>query len=263
MSKLAIIYTTFLRDKLLSETVQSIQPQLSENCILLIGDQGYPERKGLVYSSSSFIFTYYYPLPFDCGASYARNYLIQRAKELNCDYILMTADSIKFIESYNFQPIIDFMEMDPSIAKVGFNINDRLPWEFNLDLKDSFILSISDEKIIHNSINYAKVDLCRNFFLGKTDAFINVPFDDELKMASHEDHCWRLKLANYKTYYTDYISADYINDKPEEYKIYRNRLKGEFRQKLLKKYNINNWITYSPEVRNLFKQYRLEHPNCI
>jgi GT2 family glycosyltransferase len=264
MNKIAIIYTTFLRDELMIDTINSIRANLPKNSILLIGDQNATYEKGLRYSSTSYPFTYYYPLPYDCGLSYARNYLIQRAQEMQIPYILVTADSIKFTQPYDFQSVINFIETDKSIAKIGLKLNKRIPWEFNLDLIPNkyFKLSVSNIYDIYNQIPFHKVDICRNFFLGRTNSFIQIPYDNNLKLFEHEDHCWRLKEATYKTYVTDSISADYIQYENLEYKAMRSRMYHEFKTLLLKKYCINSWIHYDFEVRKEINNWK-EKNHCL
>jgi len=261
MNKIAIIYTTFLRDELMADTVSSIIKYFPIDSVLLIGDQNSTEIKYNNYSSSR---VFYFALPYDCGLSYSRNYLIQKAKEMQIPYILVTADSIKFTQLYNFQPIMDFLETNPSIAKIGLKLNKRAPWEFNLDLvpKKYFRLTISNEEVKFNNQSFKKVDICKNFFLGKTEAFINVPYDNDLKLFEHEDHCWRLKEAKYQTYVTDFISAEYIKYSSIEYKAMRSRMYNTFKLLLFKKYNIVSWIQYSPEARKEIDNWKKEN-NCL
>ena len=245
-NKIAIIYTTFLRNELAFETIQAIQSQLSENCILLLGDQNQSEQR--INHNPNWHYTFYYSLPYDCGLSYARNYLVQQVNVLNYKYCLITADSIEFTQLYNFQPIIEFMESDSKIVKVGFQLNNRIPWEYNLTLDKAFTLHISNEWLLLDNINYHKVDMCKNFFLAKTEALFEVPWDDDLKLGEHEDHCWRLKQAGYKTYHTNAISANYIKSDNPEYTAMRKRLYSEFIPKLCAKYNLQSWIHYDPDV---------------
>ena len=106
MSKLAILYTTFEREELSKKTLQSIYPYLSSpDVFLLVADQSKIPYSTTYGTTNSFIYT----LPYDCGLSAARNFLVQQAQKLGCEYILLTADSIEFISGYNFQPYINFL----------------------------------------------------------------------------------------------------------------------------------------------------------
>ena len=238
MNKIALIYTTFLRDDLASKTITSIINNWNTDWRLLIGDQNPTDEKASLYANFM-----YYDLPFDCGLSYARNYLVKKAKELGYEYCLVTADSIEFTGQYNFEPIMIFMK-DNGVDKVGFRLDNRVSWEYNIELIPGkhFELSLSNENLEYDGITYNKVDICKNFFLAKTDALINIPWDNELKLSEHEDHCWRLKQASYKTYFTNYIGANYVDNKPNEYTKYRQRMYFEYRKKLQEKYGIKGWI---------------------
>jgi glycosyltransferase involved in cell wall biosynthesis len=133
MDKIAILITTFLRDNLLYKTLQSIVDNYSDNLIILIADQGYhsQEKDTTIEYYKSQIPLEYYQLPFDCGLSFARNFLVQKVSEMNIPYCLISADSIQFINKYNFQSIIDFLESNSSYGLVGFDLEEsKCPWEF-------------------------------------------------------------------------------------------------------------------------------------
>jgi len=256
MKKIAVLFTTFLRPELAQITVNSIIENTCEkpglNTIILIGDQD-ESLKEIHYKR-----LVHYKLPFDCGLSASRNFLVQKAKEMNCEYCLLTADSIKFTEMYNFNPVIDFLEKEEKRALMGFQLNSRLPWEGDLELIEGkhFLLDTPKRpKIIFKGMTIQPVDICRNFFLAKTDALLQVQWDKELRLAEHEDWFYRFKQAGYESFYTDYIKADYIGTKDGEYGKYRGRI-GEFKRILLKKYNLKEWIKYTPEMKKLFEEFK-------
>jgi len=251
-NKIAIIYTTFLRDELELQTLKSIIDNWQDNYVLLIGDQGIKERD---YKSSFFSIQsklkdkeiHRYILPFDCGLSYARNYLVQKAYKMGIDYCFLTADSIKFTERYDFAPIIRFLEEKEERGIVGFELLNRQYWVYNMTLVPNmyFHLVISKQKpILYNNIKFQSCDVITNFFFAKTKCLIDNKWDNELKLAEHEDFFWRLKQTKYKVFWTNYIKAQYINQKNEEYNKYRKRLYHEFKQKLQQKYNISGWLQY-------------------
>lgn len=259
MNKIAIIITTFLRDDCLYESIKSIlKYPPSEDYIILIGDQSHITKENYIKSLSSDIL--YYSLPFDCGLSYARNYLIKKAYNLQIPYCLIMADSIKFDSKYDFSIPIAFLKDDPRRGIIGFDLKERVSWEYNLDLKDGyFILSKKGiEENEYKEMKYIKCDIIRNFFLAKTYILIENKYDENLKMAEHEDFFWRLKnnyknfteefgeeiYTPYQVFWTNFISASYIKNRPLEYKKYRDRIYKEFRKKLKEKYNLKGWIKY-------------------
>jgi len=247
MNNIAILITTFLRDSLLYKTLQNIVDNLPDNCMVLIADQGYnsEEKEITLDYYKSLINLEYYRLPFDCGLSYARNYLVNRAVELEIPYCLLSADSIQFTEKYNFSNIIDLLESDATYGIVGFDLEfSKCPWEYKLNLDNNgFHLIKSNDLITYNSIPYKQVDICRNIFLGKTNTIINL-WDDELKLVEHELSFWTYKKRGFKVFWTDTIKFKKINNSNnDEYKEYRNRFKDY--QKILKqKLNITNWVNY-------------------
>lgn len=261
MEKIAIIYTTFLRPELVKKTLLSYV-KYSPNSIVLVGDQGIEPDKIKDYClelNNSNI--KYFKLPFDCGLSYARNYLVERAKELSIPYCLITADSISLPKEYDFDIIIDFLENDKLYGTVGFDIQGRICWECDIDLIKGkhFYLDIPrKESIIYNNIKFQTVDLHRNFFLAKTKALIDNKWDNNLKNCEHEDHAWRWKQKenNYKRFYTNVIKGKYINSKPNDYTKFRNRMYNEFMIILRKKYNITGWVNYSKDLKKQFNLYR-------
>ena len=127
----AILITTFLRDNLLYKTIQTIVDNYTKDCIILIADQGYAdsEKDITIDYFKSQISLEYYKLPFDCGLSYARNFLVTKAFEKNIPYCLVMPDSIQFIEPYNFK------FLDENIL-INFKLKNIEP----IPLKDIFLV---------------------------------------------------------------------------------------------------------------------------
>ena len=246
MTNLAIIYTTFLRNELAQQTIQSIQPSLNENTILTIGDQN--EKESQILQNPNWHYTFTYPLSYDCGLSYARNYLINVAKSFNIPYVLITADSIEFTAKYDFTPFIDFLEQNKNYTMIGFELKSCPKWEFDLDLVPNqyFLMKPpARAKIAKNDIIYQPCDIFNNFCLIKTENVVNVLWDNELKLTEHEDFFWRMKLAGYESFYTNALSAKRVIYRPEEYKKMRDRTYSIYLDKLLKKYNLVTEIRYA------------------
>jgi len=249
---IAIILTTFIRDNLLFQTLQSIVDNPIENSILLIADQGYhSEEKTNMYDYvKSQIPCEVYYIPFDSGLSYGRNFLVNRAKELNIPYCSVGGDSIQFTEHYDFVNIINFLESNEKHALVGFDLEgSKCAWEWNFILKpNGFHFKESNEYVEHNGINYKKIDICRNVFLAKTDILIGSPWRNELKLCEHEVFFNDLKEKNYNCFWTDTIKFKRKSTKNEEYSTYRDRF-GKYQQKMMKLLNITGWVHLSPKLR--------------
>jgi hypothetical protein len=246
--KVAILITTFLRDNLLYKTLQTIVDNYTKDCIVLIADQGYSngEKDITIDYYKSQIPLEYYKLPFDCGAYTARNYLVRIANEKNIPSVLITADSIQFMQSYDFQPILNFLEQQDKTALTGFELeNSKCPWEFLMELTPTgFKFSYSDEWTKFEDIKYLRIDICRNIYLAKTKVLLDCPYDEELKLGGHELNFWNLKQKDYKCYWTDYYTFKRISGRNnEEYETYRKRLQ-DYLKIVKQKLGISGWVIY-------------------
>jgi hypothetical protein len=243
--KVAIIYTTFMRDDLMYKTVRSILDNWQDEFCLLIGDQNpsvAKEEKICDMSGNKDV--KYVALGFDCGLSQARNMLVDIAHTLGIKYCFVTADSIVFTASIDLNPIISFLQEEPNRGLVGFDLKNRTPWEYNMCLDSfGFILTKADKRICIGGIDYIECDICRNFFLAKTELLLKNKWDNTLKLSEHEDMFYRIKTqTSYKVFFTKCVVGEYIDSKPMEYVKYRSRMYGIYRKKLQQKYSIRGWI---------------------
>lgn len=277
--KIAIIVTSFLRNKLLERIIGSILSNWKDEYLLLIGNQGILDQNHLIYLQNALnlqefkaknsiildiidpnsqkvkkdaLIAYnnrirYYALNWDCGLSYARNYLVQRAYELGCNYIFLTADSYEFKEKYNLEPIIKFLESDNKNGLVGF-VEEGKPdpkwcWDIELIPNQYFLLKKPTRPIINfEGLKFIPCDVTQNFYLAKIKILLEVPYDENLKLCEHEDAHYRFKQAGWKVFFNDSIACKYINEKSPQYNEKRRRIYTEYKQKLLKKYNLKSWI---------------------
>ena len=247
--KIAILITTFLRDNLLYKTLQTIVDNYTENYIVLIADQGYDceEKKITIDYIKSQIPCEYYRLPFDCGAYVALNFLIKKTSEMQIPYILRIADSIQFLAKWNFGPIIQFLELEEKRGLVGFELRgSKCIWEYLMEITPKGIkFSYSDKDTFFGNIKLTQIDICRNVYLAKTKIFLDVPFDEELKLGGHELTFYNLKQKGYECYWTDSYIFKRVNSPGSiEYKIYRNRF-NEYLKIAKEKMGIKSgWVIY-------------------
>jgi hypothetical protein len=250
--KIAILITTFLRDNLLYKTLQTIVDNYPADSVVLIADQGYAnsEKDITIDYYKSQIPLEYYKIPFDSGLSYARNYLVQKASEMHIPYCLLMADSIQFLASYNFNPIIQFLELDGNRGLVGFDLEDsKCKWEYLMEITSKGIqFSYSDKDTFFGNIKFTQVDICRNVFLAKTKTLLNL-WDEELKLAEHEVAFLEYKKRGCEVYWTDaYVFKRISGRNNEEYETYRKRF-GDYKKLMQQKLGINGWIIYPPKYR--------------
>ena len=175
----------------------------------------------------------------DCGLSAARNAIVLNAKMNNCDYVVISADSIEFTDSYDFATIIDAMKFY-KLDLMGFDLKDRIPWEFNLNFVEGehFELSKTTNSHKYRDIEVKECEICRNFFIASTDSLLDVKWDDNLKMREHEDFFWRYKQKGYKCGWTSNVVGNYIGVKEKEYRKKRNYEMSRGLQVLKEKYNM-------------------------
>jgi glycosyltransferase involved in cell wall biosynthesis len=257
MDRIAIIITTFNRDKLLGDTINNIKKNMPNDSIILIGDQNPTKEKLLQYEDENM---FYYELPFDCGLAYSRNFLVKEAYEFSCPYVLMMADSIQFNQKYDFTPYIIFLEKEEKKGTVGYELNgSKCCWEFWLDILPNGIkLNSSNIFVEENNIKYKKVNICRNIFLAKTESILNL-WDNDMKLCEHELAFLEYKKRGYEVYWTDSISFSKVKEENNTtYDISRKRF-AEYRELLKKKLNISGWVIYSPEAMKEIRTYKLNH----
>ena len=178
MNKIAIIYTTFLRPDLARETLLSIRGHKEH--LILVGDQGDEDNKNHIIVNQRFEYTNRIDisLPFDCGVSFARNELIKTANKLKYEYCIITADSIRFTNDgtyFKFLPhraipkielAIQYLDSQPTVGILGFDLSGRVPWEYNMDIADGkFILTKAGELEVDQltGLRVRKCDICRQF----------------------------------------------------------------------------------------------------
>ena len=244
---IAILITTFLRDNLLYKTIQSIVQNHTNNCIVLIADQGYSsyEKENEISYCKSQIPLEYYRLPFDCGLSYARNFLIKKASDMNIPYILLSSDSIQFTQLYDFESIIKFLNQDSQRGLCGFKLQ-----------KSKIDICNSKDFIADNNIQYIECNITNNIFLAKTKTLLDL-YDNEMKLYVDELAFLEYKKRGYKIFYTDYIQFKKINtNNSKEYKIYNSRLK-DYQQLFEVKLGISN----KPTRRKKKNVYRTKSIN--
>lgn len=248
--------TTFLREHLLYSTVQSILDNWNDNYRLLVGDQSYINKVDSEAARIRFDEKFadhqdkitYYSLPYDCGLSYARNYLVDEANNIGSEYCFLIADSQEFIAKYDTKIIIDFLESDKDNALVGF-VGKPKPdpyWKWDIELVPNQYFLLSNPKrdsIEYKGYNFQPVDVVQNFFIAKTKVLLDSPWDNELKLTEHEDMFYRLKQKRYKIYFNDSIEYRYIKDiSNSDYNNMRSRIYNIYKQKIQMKYNITGWM---------------------
>lgn len=246
--KIAILITTFERPELLKKAVESILENWCENFVILIGDQSKEEnalmKRWAIELPKKL---YYFRLPFNSGLSFGRNYLVRGASILDCQYCIITADSICFDKVMaRMNEVLPLFDTEPYLGRIGFRLNGRINWEGWLSLREgeSFELELIDTK----KPGIYECNCMKNFFIAKTESLLDVPWDDNLKMAEHED--WQFRYAKvWDSLYSNFYTASYIGTKEGQFANYRQENWINGLNTLKTKYNIKTWIQYkNPEL---------------
>jgi hypothetical protein len=251
--RIAIILTSIERPLALHRCLESIVAVWQDNWVLMIGLQD-------DYDSKSFQVVdelirlhpekeiRLYDLEYDCGISVARNELIQKAYLWNIPYVLLTADSITLDESMKRLQFVTTSMGLLGYKLCGLNLNNRIPWEANLDLIDvperSFVLDFIDPKEKEKR-DFVDCDIVRNFWVAKTEALVQVPYDEQLIMAEHEDFFWRFANEGFPVCCTNICSGTYNKtENTPEYDKIRNTNFRIGMQRLINKYSLKHWVCY-------------------
>lgn len=242
--KIVVLLTWFLRDKLSFETLNKNFKNLKGDYLFLIADQDWTTDKERELSNEQIK---YYQVPYDCGLSYSRNFLVEKAIELGYNYCLLMADSQYFDYTPDFTKVINFLEQSNNRGLVGFKLKGekQIAWVWDLELvagKGFKISPPSRQKFNEGLTIFQPCDVTKNFFLAKCKCLQEVKWDENLKLSEHEDWAYRVKQSGWKVFYTDYIQAKYVRNRTGEYDKMRKRCYKEFQDKLKKKYGIRDWI---------------------
>lgn len=246
--KIGIIITTFLRDELLFKTVQSILDNWIEGFEIIIVDQGEVTAKKHEWINQQSK-VHYIPVLFNSGLSYGRNVGVQKAKQLGCEYILLSSDSFLFNNTIQKLPEIINLLNTTDYKLIGFNLLGSVcRWEGFLNLIEGKCFELDfvhpNDTVLINDIPLLNVECMRNFFLAKIDVLLNCKWDENLLLGEHEDMMYRLKLQQVKCGWTNIINATKMKDRPTEYAKFRKTNFNNGLQYLRKKYNISGWIEY-------------------
>ena len=258
--KIGIIITTFLRDELLFECINSILKHWNDDYYLIVIDQGNPSVKKVELLHNKEYLTpekgEYIKTEFDIGPLKARNIAIRRIQELNIPFTLMSADSIIFDKIYDFNIVTEFLNREEDRFLCSFDLKGRLPWECDMKKTDRFLLDVPKRNPLNfMGEKFQPIDLARNFFIAKTKLLLDSPYDEDRKMMDHETSFWRWKEKGYKCFYYKEIQALYELFKPPEYLLMRSRISG-CKMQMKEKYNLKGWVSYSTELQAFWDKWR-------
>ena len=244
--KIAILITSFMRDDLLVRCLRSITRKKHWNkyYYILVGYQGVPSDR----LKSRFLryelrhIGKLFELPFDCGLSYSRNFLVQKATERGIKYCVLAADSLHFNDKYNFLPALTHLESNPDYGIVGFPVDEsKGEWFGSLELVPKKWFLIKPVPLDWQD-GFLKVDIVKNFFIAKTKCLLDNPWDNELKLSEHESAFYELKKTKWQVFLNRDLSVTHMIERNDLYNKYRNRCYDIYLNILKKKYDIEGWV---------------------
>ena len=250
--EIAIVSTNFLRNDTTKAFIESIQKILPKEWYrIYLADQGpYDAEMELYYAKLRLEGHVIQWLPYNCGLSFARNYLVKQSKE---PYIyLMDNDFILTPES-DPSPMLQILEDNPNIGIVGAKLIEHEDYHFNL------IWSLNPRKLYYvptlptsirqtkaykcqKAISYRLCDIVLNFALYKREVLNDLLWDEELKLVEHSSYFLKLKELNkWQVAYTPDVLAIHTKDRKDEtYRTFRGILNAEKCEQLfLKKWKLD------------------------
>lgn len=259
---IAYLITAIGREDLLKNTVDTNVKNCVNDGIILIADQSWTKEKEQLFSQ--YLNVKYYNIPYNSGLSYSRNFLVNRALELNCEYCLVMADNQWFETKPDFTKIINFLNKEPYRGIVGLDLfyigETNKSWAYDLELVTGTAFKLVKprrEQVIEDSITYLPIDFCKNFFIAKTKCLIETAWDNRLRQKEHCDFMYRLKLDGWQLFYTESIRGFRIKNRPKEYRNNKMVLYKEGQKVLTQKWGIKTELILDNNVRYAFSKYPL------
>jgi hypothetical protein len=236
---IGILIPTFLRDDKMIKSVKSIieccehKDAFRKWIRIYVGDQGYANfsvEKKEFYKKLEEEGHKVYNLPFNCGLSFARNFLVKESLE---PYLMIVDDDFDFTSNTNLGVMIDVLNHKKENGIVGGDIDNRAQYHADLVLeKDSNGINLyrikkhNTKQIVafNNSyVDYYYTGIVLNFFLAKREVLEDVPLDNNLKLVEHTDHFLRIKRdSEWKVCHCPLVTCSHIQgQEPKEYKDFR------------------------------------------
>ena len=286
MNDLTIVIKTLDRYVCLKPLIKSILKRYGDIPII-IGDDSivscrkqiekdFPDRKNITV----------YELPYDCGLSYGRNYLVKKVKT---KYFCLCDDDFIFDKKTKLEDALNILKEKKLDIIGGYIRNYKIVHSF----KDKVIKFA--QKILHYELptnyigtyekdgntlkvdykikefpDYQDVELVLNFFIAKTEVIRKNPWDDDLKVQEHTAFFYNAKLKKLKIGFTNKLSVRHCPIQSSDYVRFRNR---NFFHVFMEKNNLDKVIsTYddkrgtvvieSKKIKNIFVSFVIPFYNC-
>jgi len=200
MRNVDFLITTLDRYYLLEQLLNSIF-KYYPNAKVTVADQS-RDIKSSFYNQWSDKDLRVFPLPYDCGLSFARNILVENTDR---DYKLLLEDDFKFTEQTDIKKLKKLMDVADIAGGSVYKAKNyqRLPFECYLKKYGKELWQVSDgEKWKkYKGVNYKKTGCVMNFAMFRKNVFYDVKWDNRLKLREHQHFFYRARRK--KIVYTD------------------------------------------------------------
>jgi len=216
MKDITAIIVTFLRDKCLFRCISSLRrtyPQIK----ILVGDNGHLSLKKL-----NFVRRYkgeYYRLPFACGISYGRNFLLKKVKTL---YFLVGDDDFYYTKSAGIEKmkkLLDIADIVGGRLKEG---NEIRKYEIKWREEDGGLVyeQVPEKHKYYKGVPYIESDMVFNYFVAPID--LGIEWDKNIKVAfEHSDFFLNCKKKKKKVICSVKSIVHHKKETFPEYEKYR------------------------------------------
>jgi len=263
MNDISVIVKTLDRKRCLIRLLKSIFKYYPTIKVLIADDSEISSKDEIEDKFNKFDIEYY-DISYDSGASAGRNYLVSKVKT---NFFLLCDDDFVFDKQTDIETAFKILKNTKLDILGGYirNYKTVSSWWHNLiilgqkifryEIPSNYIgtINMKDDEVhldykIKSFPEYEKTDMLLQFFLAKTEAVKNNPWDDDLKIQEHTAFFINAKKSNLKMAFTNKIS---VQHRPVLYKKYNSKRSREYFKLFMEKNKINKVVmTYDIPSRN-------------
>ena len=216
MKDLTIIIKTLLRPAELEACIESIHKTCGTDIKIYVADDSPPKTINPRTDIDE-----YFILPYDSGASYGRNYMVDRVKT---KYLMVIDDDTVFLPTTkkHIDNALSILENHGNIDLVGGR-EEGVAWYGSMKIENNILMLDlgSSTKAIDG---YPLYDFVPQIYIARTDKIASIQWDNELKTAEHEDFFWRAKgklncifLPHFIVINSHALNKEYIKHRNRQY----------------------------------------------
>lgn len=227
-NNIGIVFSHFLRDKCVLETVEAIFKHAPGIKIYIADQSIYNENLMILYSRLMKAGHEIHFVGFDAGLGRSRNYIVKQVKE---PYVFWMDNDTLITEQTDFKKAIKILEEHKEIGFVGMQEYDDKElnhYEVDLSIKNKLVVYLDAHNNPKNiTSEYLKCDMTVNVVMARREVFNDVLWDEDMKLAEHLDFFLSVKYkTKWKVVSIDSFTQHQETPKNIFYNPYRGR--GEY-----------------------------------